>query len=273
MNTVQPEHTYPDLAGKRILITGTSSGIGAGMARYLAQQGCKLVLHYARNPAGMKKTEQTVASITNEWVTLRCDFRQPDTIHPFFDQAWQAFDGLDGLVNNAGIVPKTLMTDDTDGKVFNETLAVNLQAPYLLSVAFAKRHIANQTSGNIVQNTSIHGQATCEYFSAYGASKAALDNAMRVMASEWGAFGIRVNSLAPGVVPVERTETLLSQPDMMADWHRLIPLQRFGTTEEMAQATAFLLSNASQWMTGSVLTIDGGMIARGNYIKRNPNKL
>ncbi|MCF6254509.1 MAG: SDR family oxidoreductase [Thiomicrorhabdus sp.] len=256
------------LNGKRILITGASSGIGAGMAKVLAREGCKLVLHFNRNQLGIENTLKVVTELGADATILQCDFRQSETINPFFQQAWSVFNGLDGLVNNAGVVAKTTALKDADGTQFMNTLAVNLQAPYLLSTAFAKACIAAKQGGAIVNNSSIHAQATCEWFSAYAASKAGLDAMSKVQAVEWGQHGIRVNVLAPGVVPVERTQTILSEPSMAKKWHDKIPAGRYGTTEEMGEATAYLLSDATAWMTGSVLTLDGGLIARGNYPSR-----
>ncbi|MDR9499693.1 MAG: SDR family oxidoreductase [Hydrogenovibrio sp.] len=260
---------FADLRDKRILITGASSGIGAGMARTLAENGCRLVLHYNRNQAGIEKTLAAVQQRGAEATVLQQDFADTHRLRPFFDQAWSIYSGLDGLVNNAGIVTKCLSEKDPEGTKFAETLAVNLQAPYLLSTAFAQACRAQSQPGVIVNNSSIHGQQTCEWFAAYAASKAGMDAMSKVQAVEWGQYGIRVNVLAPGVVPVERTEKILSQPAMKQKWEGAMPVGRYGTVEDMGQATAFLLSDSSAWMTGANLTMDGGLIARGQYPHRD----
>lgn len=253
------------LQGKRILITGASSGIGAGMAKVLAREGCRLVLHYNQNESGIRKTLVDVEALGAKAQVVQSDFRDLSAISGFFKQAWSLFDGLDGLVNNAGIVTKTTAINDPSGECFAETLAVNLQAPYQLSTEFAQACIRAAQPGAIVNNSSIHGQATCEWFSAYAASKAGLDAITKVQAVEWGRHGIRVNGLAPGVVPVERTFDILLKPEMEQYWSERMPAGRYGNVEEMGEATAYLLSDATSWMTGSILTIDGGLIARGNY--------
>ena len=253
------------LKNKRVLITGASSGIGAGMARVLAREGCRLVLHYNRNQTGIEQTLRDVKAVGAQAEVLRCDFRELNTLNDFFEQAWSVFDGLDGLVNNAGIVTKSTSIKDPLGQKFADTLMVNLHAPYQLSTAFAQACIKANQVGAVVNNTSIHGQATCEWFSAYAASKAGLDAITKVQATEWGQYGIRVNGLAPGVVPVERTNDILFKPEIEKQWCERMPAGRYGTTEEMGEATAYLLSDATRWMTGSILTIDGGLIARGNY--------
>jgi glucose 1-dehydrogenase len=260
---------FSDLRDKRILITGASSGIGAGMAKTLAANGCRLVLHYNRNRDGVEKTLSAVHELGGEASALQQDFAQLDDVRAFFDQAWSLYSGLDGLVNNAGIVTKCLSEKDPAGTKFAQTLAVNLQAPYLLSTAFAQACRAQSQAGVIVNNSSIHGQQTCEWFAAYAASKAGMDAMTKVQAVEWGQYGVRVNVLAPGVVPVERTEAILSQPAMKQKWEGAMPVGRYGTVEDMGQATAFLLSDSSAWMTGANLTVDGGLIARGQYPRRD----
>jgi len=259
---------YPDLKDKRIFITGASSGIGAGMALHLAEAGAKLVLHYHQNDEGIAQVVQQVEALGADCATFQCDYRQLEQVASHFECAWQAYGGLDGLVNNAGVVTKSLSLKDPSAKLFNETLAVNLQAPYLLSTAFAKACIHQKKSGVIVNNTSIHGEATCEWFAAYAASKQGLEALGKVHAIEWGKQGIRVNAIAPGVVPVERTFDVLNQPKMEAKWVNKIPLGRYGKVQDIAEATSFLLSDASSWMTGQNMVVDGGMIARGNYPSR-----
>jgi glucose 1-dehydrogenase len=259
---------FPDLKGKRILITGASSGIGAGMANTLARAGCRLVLHFNQNKSGVQKTLSEVRKLGAEVKIIQSDFRKLDGLDDFFQQAWSLFDGLDGLVNNAGLITKSLSLEDADAELFNETLAVNLQAPYLLSTAFAQNCKLNRQKGVIVNNSSIHGQTTCEWFAAYAASKAGMDAMTKVHAVEWGKFGVRVNVLAPGVVPVERTAEILHQPEMQKKWVGMMPAGRYGLVEDMGSATAYLLSDATAWMTGSILTIDGGLTARGHYPSR-----
>ncbi|MGE4498815.1 MAG: SDR family NAD(P)-dependent oxidoreductase [Hydrogenovibrio sp.] len=268
-NSVTSTPQFPDLKHKRILVTGASSGIGAGMAKVLAQAECRLVLHYNRNETGIEQTLEAVQAMGAEADVLRCDFAELSLVQPFFDQAWSVFDGLDGLVNNAGVVTKSLSLKDKQGDQFNRTLAVNLQAPYLLSTAFADACKQAGHKGAIVNNSSIHGQATCEWFAAYAASKSGMDAMTKVQAVEWGQFGVRVNVLAPGVVPVERTFDVLYRPEMERKWVGAMPAGRYGTVEDMGMATAYLLSDATEWMTGSILTLDGGLIARGHYPYRD----
>lgn len=254
-----------NLKGKCYFITGASSGIGAGIARILAREGADLVLHYNKNEQGIETTRSACKAAGVRTHIIQWDFRELSGLKNIFAQAWEAFEGLDGLVNNAGIVPKLTSLKDPDGVTFNETLAVNLQAPYQLSNYFAQHAIEAKQNGVIINNTSIHGQQSCEWFSAYGAAKAALDQITKVQAIEWGQYGIRVLAIAPGVVPVERTQHILEQDNVKTQWLKRTPLGRYGTPEDIAEAVTFMLSDKASWMTGSIMTVDGGLIARGDY--------
>ena len=191
---------------------------------------------------------------------------------------------IDILVNNAGIVTKLAMEDDDDVLLssYHETMAVNLHAPLRL-MRLAHRHMkstapsslmdddgrSNRTrrrrrrqGGVIINNTSVHASRSVEYMTAYAASKAALESLTRGLACEYAPDDIRVNAIAPGVVPVERTAELFSDEGVVDMWTPRIPLGRLGTVEDVAHATLLLVTN--EWMTGTVLTVDGGMMARAN---------
>ncbi|KAL3808773.1 hypothetical protein ACHAXA_001349 [Cyclostephanos tholiformis] len=178
---------------------------------------------------------------------------------------------LDVLVNNAGIVTKLAMEDDDDETLasYHETMAVNLHAPLRL-MRRAHRHMKGSGGGGgggggggvIINNTSVHGTRSVEYMTSYAASKAALESLTRGLAIEYAPDGVRVNAIAPGVVPVERTASMFSDRNVVDMWTPRIPLGRLGTVEDVAHATLLLATN--EWMTGTVLTLDGGMMARAN---------
>ncbi|KAL9189048.1 hypothetical protein ACHAXT_011538 [Thalassiosira profunda] len=182
---------------------------------------------------------------------------------------------LDVLINNAGVVTKLAVEDDDDKlSVWHETMAVNLHAPLqLMKLAHAhmKSNTTKRKGGVIINNTSIHGSRSVEYMTAYAASKAALDSLTRGLACEYAADGVRVNAIAPGVVPVERTAEAFSNPDVVDMWTPHLPVGRLGTIEDIAQATVVLATN--EWLSGTVLTVDGGMMARANMpIRPRPPK-
>ena len=156
---------------------------------------------------------------------------------------------------------------DTPADDWDDTLRINLRSPYILSRLAAKMWIKSGEKGCILHNTSIHGSQSVEFFSAYAASKAALNSLTAVQALEWAEHGIRVNALAPGVTPVERTEEALEKTQDM--WLPCIPLGEYGTPEDLANFAVFLCSDAAKWVTGQVMVCDGGTLARMNLPRRN----
>jgi glucose 1-dehydrogenase len=250
---------YSDLAGKRVLITGASGGLGADMARSFAAQGARVVMHYRTRKSGAEATLDVIRAQGGEAVLMQADLRSEAALEKLAEAAWRQWDGLDVLINNAGVVLKASILDAT-ADYWDDTLNINLRAPYLLSRSVARRMIDAGVRGVILHNTSIHAYKSVQSFSAYAASKAALESLSQVQALEWAPHGIRVNAFAPGVVPVERTEAALKAS--AADWQPHIPLGDFGNAEYISALAMFLASEASGWTTGQSFVADGGMLAR-----------
>lgn len=286
------------LLGKRAIVTGSSGGIGKGIALALAKQGCHVLIHYHERQQGAGDTCAQIQALQQSQQQnnvggsssslcagiIQCDFRSQPNILAMMrsvDEIWP--DGFDILINNAGIVSKLALQDDDveDLAVWHETMAVNLHAPRLLSQLAVSRmekercdddnnddgnNSIRRTGGVIVHVSSIHGEKSNEYMAAYSASKAALDSLTRSMAMEYAPHKIRVNCIAPGVVVVERTAETFAIPENAQPWKDRLPLNRLGQVDDIAQATLGLLTN--EWMTGTILTVDGGMMARGNLPNR-----
>lgn len=258
------------LLGKKALVTGASGGIGKAIAQTLAQNGAHVMVHYNTRKKGAISTCQHIqseGSICDGMV--QCDFRSPDAIRAMWKQVveelWEG--QIDILVNNAGIVTKLAEEEDDENmSAWHETMAVNLHAPLQLS-RLAFKHMKNTDSktdggGCIIMNSSIHGSVSVEYMNAYAASKAALDSLTRGLSTEWAPFGVRVNAVAPGIVPVERTEAILKQPEAQQMWLPHLPVGRMGHVDDIADAVLYMCQ--ADWMTGSILKVDGGMTARSN---------
>lgn len=257
-----------ELQGKRALVTGSSGGIGAAIAKRLASEGVDVLVHYNIRRDGAIATQQAILKNGGTCSGIvQCDFRSPVAIsrlfHDVIDDIWS--DGLDILINNAGIVTKMALDDD-DGELasWHETFQVNLHAPLQLS-RLARQRMLNG-GGVIVNVSSIHGERSVEYMVAYAASKAALDTLTRGLALEYASDDIRVNAIAPGVVPVERTAAAFDDPNVVDMWLPHLPVRKLGTVEQVAEATVPLCTN--EWITGTVWTIDGGMLARSNMPNR-----
>ncbi len=257
--------TYADLKRKRVLVTGASGGLGAGIAKAFGRHGCKVIVHYRTRQEGAKGTVSAIDGAGGEAIMLRADLRNEKAIESLVSRAVERWDGLDILVNNAGIVLKASVLD-ADAALWDDSLNINLRAPYLLSRLVAKQMIDAGNGGCILNNSSIHAKVSAQYFGVYAATKAGLEAFSRVMALEWAHHDIRVNCIAPGVVPVERTrETLEITKD---DWMPYLPAARFGLPEDIAELAVFLCSETASWITGQSFTVDGGLTARMHVPRR-----
>jgi glucose 1-dehydrogenase len=255
------------LAGKRALVTGSSGGIGAGIAIKLAAEGAHVLVHYHNRRDGAHATADAIVTAGGSCAGIvQCDFRSPDAIVNMMEGLSSIWgDGFDILINNAGIVTKLAMQDDDESlSTWHETMAVNLHAPIQLSRLAHSRMKGRK--GVIVNVSSIHGARSVEFMTAYAASKAALDSVTRGLALEYASDEIRVNGIAPGVVPVERTAEVFANPDTTKMWIPHLPAGRLGTVQDIADAVLPLCTN--EWVTGAIWTIDGGMTARSNMPMR-----
>lgn len=270
------------LCGKTALVTGSSGGIGKAIAKKFAEAGADVIVHYNTRRNGAIST-YTEINEQNPGTGKCLGIIQADFCHPKqIDEMFQCITNeilkddkrLDILVNNAGVVTKLAVEDDDNLSSWHETMAVNLNAPLQLmklSHAHMKATSTAKQKGVIINNTSIHGSRSVEYMTAYAASKAALDSLTRGLACEYAAEGIRVNAIAPGVVPVERTEQIFAKQSNVDMWTPHLPLGRLGTVQDIADATLQLATN--EWMSGTVLTVDGGMMSRANMpIRPRPPK-
>ena len=252
---------YNEFSNKRVLVTGASSGIGAGIARGFGASGARVLVQYRGNPAGARQTIAQIEEAGGIGSSYQADLRSERAIDALYEQMDTLWGGIDILVNNAEIVHKGSALETT-ADYWDNTMNINLRAPYLLSRHAARRMIEAGTGGHIVNITSVAGTRSAEYSSAYSASKAALDSLTRILALEWAPHGIRVNAVGPGVVPVERQQERLHA---MADqWMAHIPLGRYGTPDDVAAVTLFLCSEGASWITGQTYLCDGGALARAN---------
>lgn len=243
------------LDGKVAVVTGASSGLGVAFTKALAEAGADVVLG-ARRIDRLADTGALVEAAGRKYAALQTDVTQPEQCDALITLAIEKFGRVDILVNNAGVgtaVPATHETPDQ----FRSVLDVNLFGAYWMSQAFAK---ANKNGGAIVNISSILGikpQGLPQ--AAYASSKAGLIGLTRDLAAQWtGRKGIRVNALAPGFFPSEMTEEL--PKDMVNMIKMSAPAGRLGEPEELAATLIWLVSDASSYVTGITVPVDGGLV-------------
>jgi NAD(P)-dependent dehydrogenase (short-subunit alcohol dehydrogenase family) len=248
-----------NLEGKVALVTGASRGIGLAIARTLLSRGARVVLA-ARNGPAAEAAAKTLGEASDA-IGVVVDVGSPDLITAMMRQVDEHYGRLDIVVNNAGTWANRPMLE-LPLEDWERVIRTNLTGTFLVGQAAARRMIASGDGGAIVNISSIAGQRAGAYRAAYGSSKAGLDQLTRQMALELAPHNIRVNAVAPG--PIERSPGViaLNEAEHTAYIDRL-PMQRFGSNEEVADTVLFLASSESSYMTGHVLNVDGGMTAAG----------
>ncbi len=237
---------------KVAVVTGAARGIGLAVAQAFLAQGYKVAL-LDIDAATLRQTEKALGDV----LALECDVADPLQVKTSIDRVTARFGRIDALVNNAGIaVFKPLL--ETTFEEWQRVLAVNLNGPFLCTQACAP--VMLKTGGGAVVNiTSISGLRASTLRVAYGTSKAALDHLTKQQAAELGNHGIRVNAVAPGPVDTAMAKQVHTA-DIRAGYHDAIPLNRYGTEQEIAEVVVFLCSDAASYINGHILNVDGGFV-------------
>jgi len=236
-----------------ILVSGASRGIGRAIAEGLAQRGAKVIIT-GREADTLEATARAIAA-----TPIVCDIAKKDAIDRLVATALDKFGHIDTLINVAG-VNRRMLAEKLSEDDYDFILNINLKGPFLLSLAVGKAMLA-RGKGNQINVTSLNNDRPLKGVMPYAVSKAGLEQMTRALAMEWGPRGIRVNAIAPGFVLTDLTKKLWSQPKMQ-EWGKTnTPLVRLGQPEDMLGAAIFLASEASAWMTGQTLYVDGGFSA------------
>jgi meso-butanediol dehydrogenase / (S,S)-butanediol dehydrogenase / diacetyl reductase len=243
------------LNGKKVLITGGASGIGAATASRFLEEGARVCV-LDRDEHGCSMIRQELPRLSG---TLTCDVANLDQVQAAFSQAIRLMDGVDVLINNAGISIRHPFLEITPDE-WDKVLAVNLTGNFYVA-QIAARHMLHRGGGVILSTASTNGIMGYPYYADYNATKAGVIELTRSMALEL-APTVRVNAVAPGYVltPMQRAEYT---DQMLEEVNRKIPLKRHARPEEVAALFAFLASDDASYITGHVYTLDGGEIAGG----------
>jgi NAD(P)-dependent dehydrogenase (short-subunit alcohol dehydrogenase family) len=247
------------LAGKTAIVTGSSKGIGLGIARAFAREGARVVIT-ARGADGCKAA---AAEIGDAAIPIAADLSKSDEVRRLAREATRALGGaVDVLVNNAG-QPRVAPSEELAEADYRYTLDLNLNAYFLLSQEIGRAMLARRR-GAIINVSSINGTLAFPQRLAYCVSKAGVNMLTKVMAIEWAAAGVRVNAIAPGYVETEMIKALSARGLVdLAVLAKRAPMARLGTPDEVAAAAVFLACDEASFVTGEVLTVDGGWSSYG----------
>ncbi len=241
------------LEGRTALVTGASRGIGAAVARALDGEGARVAVA-ARSRDGLGAVAE---QLHNRPVVLRVDLADPDVPHRLANDAIEALGHVDVLVNNAAFAARVPI-EETDAELIDRHYAVNVRAPLLLISALVPG-MTRRARGAIINISSASALVGTPKRAAYAASKGAIDAAMRSLAIDLGPHGIRVNSVAPGVVDTDLWAKNKAIPGVVEQIEALTPLRRWSQPDDVADVVLFLASDASRFVTGETICVDGGM--------------
>ncbi|WP_043202681.1 SDR family NAD(P)-dependent oxidoreductase [Paraburkholderia acidipaludis] len=259
-HTLQDPSRYPqrfDLSGLKAVVTGGACGIGFESARALAQCGARPIL-LDRDGAAL---DRAVASLRTEGIKAVghvVDVTDPDAVTRVADEVIAAERTIDVLVNSAGIARLNRVLDTPDDE-WRQVMDVNVNGTFWVSRAFGRQMVA-QRSGSIVNLGSMSGLVINrpQTAASYMTSKGAVHMLTKALATEWAKDNVRVNALAPGYIGTEMTLAMRARPELFDVWMDMTPMGRCGEPAEIASAVVFLASPASSYMTGSIVSIDGG---------------
>ncbi len=255
MSEIKSPSDLFDIAGRTALVTGASSGLGRRFARVLAAHGARVVVAARR----LERLEELVKEIEADGGTalpVALDVAQTSQIEDAFNTAENAFGTVTIVINNAGLAVQKSVLDMTADD-WRKTMDVNLDAVWHVAQEAARRMTEAETGGSIVNIASLLGLRVTRALSAYSASKAAVIQLTKAMALELARHRIRVNAIAPGYILTEMNEAFFESPQA-EPFIRMIPQRRVADPSELDGIVLLLASEASSFMTGSVITVDGG---------------
>ena len=250
---------YFDLSGQVAIVTGCSTGLGVQMAKALASQGANIVALARRK----ELIDAVAADISKEYgvkaIGIPCDITDTERVEAAIDQVMAEFGRIDILINNAGTGGVTPAEDVPDEMFYNE-INIDLTGTFKMARAVAKKAMIPAKYGRVINIASMYGMVGNKIAGSapYHAAKGGVVNLTRALAAEWGKYGITVNSICPGYFYTPLTQETLDSDCFQQNAKTMIPLERYGKEGELDTTAIFLSSQASSYVTGVILPVDGG---------------
>ncbi|KAG4080523.1 hypothetical protein HA402_013981 [Bradysia odoriphaga] len=253
------------LLHKKALLTGATGGIGQAIAKQLAAHGTEIVLHYHGPEEAAKSLAGAITAAGGKAHILPADLSDAGQAIRLGEEAWTLMNGIDFLINNAGVSYKKHFLDTTPEDV-DHFININFKGTLWLTQTVAKKMVQSSTEGSIYTITSINGIQPGVGLSVYGATKAALETLMKGIALELAPHNIKVNTIAPGGIATPLNAAVWQDEALLKTVNENIPMGRLGQPEEMAAVICSLLASGS-YMTGTTVTIDGGWMLKHGYAR------
>ena len=249
----------PRLHGKSALVTGSSSGIGAGIAVRLAEEGANIAINYRGDREGAEETLAAVRAAGARGVIVQADVSKVAEVQRLVNESVEQLGSLDVLVNNAGIETQQAFVDVEEAS-YDRVLDVNLKGVFFATQAFARAAIGAGRGGKVINISSVHEELPFPGFASYCASKGGVKMLTRDLAIELAPHGITVNGIAPGAIATPINTSLLEDKPKLDALLAQIPLRRLGSPADVAGVVAFLASADADYITASTILVDGGLM-------------
>ncbi|MBW3566038.1 MAG: SDR family oxidoreductase [Acidobacteria bacterium] len=256
--------TYQPLVGQKALVTGASSGIGAGVALALAQAGAEVVVNYSSSLAGAEKVVDEITASGGKAFAVKADISQEADVKAMFDETIAKLGTIDILVNNAGLQQDAAFTDMTLAQ-WNRVISINLTGMFLCSQLAVREFVRrgqksySRALGKIICMSSVHEVIPWAGHVNYAASKGGVKLFMQSLAQEVAPLKIRVNSIGPGAIATPINRAAWETPEALTKLLELIPYGRIGLPDDIGKAAVWLASDDSDYVNGQTIFVDGGM--------------
>jgi len=249
-----------NLSGKVALVTGCNRGIGKAIAIGLAEAGADIIGVSASIELENSEVEKAVKALNKNFKAYQADFSDRDSLYQFINQVKADFPTIDILINNAGTILRKPAAEHPD-EYWDKVMAINLDSQFILVREIGARMV-EQKSGKIIFTASLLTFQGGINVPGYAASKGAIGSLVKALANEWASHGVNVNAIAPGYIATDNTEALRNDPERSTSILARIPAGRWGETEDFKGPAVFLSSSASDYVHGTILTVDGGWMGR-----------